>query len=717
MTAWWFAALFATLFIVAGLLARRYRRGCLEAMRLMEDARVELQNKVMAYEQSEEDLLESKRRLTTLLDNAPLAVLIFECGSGQLHYANQNALFEHGARDTAELARGNLYSGEPYSFTALLKTIRQTRDHGSQRLMWRSLHHDGKPIWWQMKFDLLMIEGVNHAMAFGHNITARLQAEQALNQHHARLEEEVRERTAELAAAKNEAEHLSKVKSEFLANMSHEIRTPLNGVLGMAQIGAHKSATDPALHAIFGKIMRSGRHLLGVINDILDFSKLDAGMMVIESDTLKLNHLVEDTVNLLAERAAAKGLSLSWRSHGTPEWIMGDALRISQVLINLLSNAVKFTEHGSVTLELHAHDGRLIFAVRDTGIGMDAQALSRVFNPFEQADSSTTRRFGGTGLGLSISRQLARLMGGDLSVSSEPRVGSTFSFTLPLKEAVGRTSMALAAAAIEPGGSRLTGLRVLVADDVDINREILEGLLDQEGATVVCAADGQQALDLLQEAGVLAFDVVLMDVQMPVMDGLEATRRIHALAPDLPVIALTAHAMPVERARCLDAGMCEHVSKPIEAQLMIEAILRHVSHRSTTTTPASTPAPANRSIAMNTTLPNIDGIDLPGALARCGGNPTLLRKLVGRFADTQADFAARFDQLLQTNRDEARRAAHMLKGTAANLGVMAVSSQAAELEAAMLESAHDAVVHHMLDELQHELVPALSQLRAWAQTA
>jgi CheY-like chemotaxis protein/anti-sigma regulatory factor (Ser/Thr protein kinase) len=485
----------------------------------------------------------------------------------------------------------------------------------------------------------------------------------------------------------------------------------------MAQIGAHKSAADPALHAIFEKITTSGRHLLGVINDILDSSKLDAGMLSVESAALRPQQLAEDAVNLLAERASAKGLQLCWTSHDAPDWVLGDALRISQVLINLLSNAVKFTERGSVTLTLLAQDERLSFAISDTGIGMDAHALARVFNPFEQADSSTTRRFGGTGLGLSISRQLARLMGGDIVVHSAPGQGSTFTFTLPLRAAEGPAT-APAAVSLPAGQHRLAGLRVLVADDVDINREILEGLLDVEGASVVCAADGQQALELVQAAGATPFDVVLMDVQMPVMDGLEATRRLHDIAPDLPVIALTAHALLEERQRCTEAGMREHVSKPFEACQVVEAVLRHVpAHRvlQSAQNAEATPTPASaEAIATAATSDAGDaGFDVAGALSRCGGNPALLRKLVQRFVSQQSGFADQFDTLLRTDHELARRAVHTLRGTAANLGAATLARQAGELEDALRAGQADAT-YQALDVLRLELPRVLARLHEWA---
>jgi CheY-like chemotaxis protein/anti-sigma regulatory factor (Ser/Thr protein kinase) len=263
---------------------------------------------------------------------------------------------------------------------------------------------------------------------------------------------------------------------------------------------------------------------------------------------------------------------------GLPGWLNGDAQRLQQILLNLLTNAIKFTRQGGVQLQIEPEGGHIVFKVTDTGIGMSAEQVARLFQPFEQADSSTTRKFGGTGLGLAISRNLAQLMGGEITVESAPGKGSAFALRLPLIAVEAPLS-----AHVQPSAStekRLAGLKLLAAEDVAVNRLVLEDLLLYEGAQVIFAENGQQALDKLEEAGVDAFDAVLMDVQMPVMDGLEATRRIREIAPLLPVIGLTAHALEEERDKCLEAGMVAHVTKPIDIDLLVAAILGQTGSQS-----------------------------------------------------------------------------------------------------------------------------------------
>ncbi|MGK2941716.1 MAG: PAS domain-containing protein, partial [Immundisolibacter sp.] len=409
-----------------------------------------------------------------------------------------------------------------------------------------------------------------------HDITQRKALELELDQHRHHLEALVHTRTAELEAARDEAQRLTRVKSEFLANMSHEIRTPMNAVLGLARIGARDSAGRDS-HATFARIGTAGGHLLDVINDILDYSKIEAGRLALETEPFALVGAVDHLNSLIRERAEAKGLTLSIElAPDLPQWVAGDALRLRQILVNLLGNAVKFTVAGEVCLKVSRHGGWLNFAVTDTGIGMIPEQIARLFQPFEQADNSTTRRFGGTGLGLAISRSLAEQMGGEITVESAPGVGSSFTLSLPLPEA--EADSARRASRCEPAAlaqRRLAGQRLLAAEDVEVNRLVLNDLLTHEGAQVVFAEDGQQALDRLQEAGVDSFDAVLMDVQMPVMDGYEATAQLHRLAPWLPVIGLTAHVMAEARERCLEAGMVEHVAKPIDVDELVSVILRY----------------------------------------------------------------------------------------------------------------------------------------------
>jgi len=373
-----------------------------------------------------------------------------------------------------------------------------------------------------------------------------------------------------------EAEHLARAKSEFLANMSHEIRTPLNGVLGFAEIGYRNSEEHGKARETFAKIMTSGRLLQAIINDILDLSKIEAGKLHLEAVPVKLVEVLKETTALLKERAQAKGLVLQVKkTNDLPIACLGDPLRMKQILMNLLSNAIKFTEQGSVTLSLALEGGCLKFQVADTGIGMNREQLGRLFCAFEQADSSTTRKYGGTGLGLIITRRMVELMGGDIRVSSAPGEGSVFDVSLPYRAV---DSALLAGETVRPhqSGQRLAGLSILAAEDNEINQSVLADMLVAEGADIVIVDNGMAAVERVRQDGPAFYDLVLMDVQMPQMDGYQATRLILEDAPDLPIVGQTANAFAEDKAQCLAAGMVDHLAKPISADTLVAAILRHV---------------------------------------------------------------------------------------------------------------------------------------------
>lgn len=374
------------------------------------------------------------------------------------------------------------------------------------------------------------------------------------------------------------AESLAKIKSEFLANMSHEIRTPLNGVLGFAQIGYRNAQNSEKARDAFAKIQLSGNRLLGVINDILDFSKIEAGKLRIEQTEVVLSEVVEHALDLLRERARAKRIALLVElAPDLPVTCISDPLRMGQVLLNILSNAVKFTEAGSVTLSLNCRDGMLVFKVEDTGIGMSPEQIGALFNPFHQVDASASRKFGGTGLGLAISKRILELMHGNIRIDSLPGVGTSVEFSLPyVKPEPSVDRQADSQGEVDKVRKPLAGISVLVADDEAINRLVLEEILIEYGAGVVLVSNGLEAVERVIHDGQDAYDVVLMDLQMPEMDGFEATRRIHELLPELPIIAQTAHAFSEERQKCFAAGMVDHIAKPIEPEALGKIILQHV---------------------------------------------------------------------------------------------------------------------------------------------
>lgn len=390
---------------------------------------------------------------------------------------------------------------------------------------------------------------------------------------------QIADRDRQLSIAVEQAEHASRVKSAFLSNMSHEIRTPMNGVLGMAHI-LRRTELTPKQENLVNKIEMSGQHLLALINDILDLSKIDAGKLVLEDEPVRIGSLVENVVSMLSARAQEKHVPLSIELGPLPNQLIGDAVRLQQALLNYTSNAIKFTEKGDVILRVNCvceneHSAVLRFEVKDTGIGISPDVLPTLFSAFEQADVSTTRKYGGTGLGLAITKKLAQLMGGEVGVESTIGVGSIFWFSVRLNKKEGVASHILAPwkNAETVLKAKHAGCHILLAEDDPVNREVTLSILDDVGLVIDVAEDGAEAVKQVSKND---YALVLMDMQMPIMDGIEATRSIRQL-PDknrIPIVAMTANAFLEDKNRCLEAGMDDFIAKPFKPELLFEALLK-----------------------------------------------------------------------------------------------------------------------------------------------
>jgi len=520
------------------------------------------------------------------------------------------------------------------------------------------------------------------------DITDRRRVAEELERHRDRLEELVRERTSQLEEARTRAEAATRAKSAFLANMSHEIRTPMNAILGLVQL-LQRDQPTPAQADRLGRIEAATRHLLAVINDVLDLSKIEAGRLELDDVDFDLAELLESVRSLIADKAGEKHLALTVERGGVPLALRGDPMRLSQALLNLAGNAVKFTDRGFVAIrarcDREAADGVTVrFEVEDSGPGIEPEQRSRLFLAFEQADNSTTRRYGGSGLGLSIARHLARLMGGDAGVESTPGAGSTFWFTVRLGRAHGDARTASSGAQPSPTGAiagGLAGARVLVAEDHVVGREVAGEFLSAMGVVPEFAEDGQQAVRM---AGAARYDLILMDMQMPVLDGLDATRAIRRLPgyASVPIIAMTANAFAEDRQRCLEAGMNDHLSKPVDAQGLEQTMARWLPSR-------------------------MVAVAGPGAVARddpAPSAPAVVRaaraQLMPRFVEVLVvELAALREAFAAGRRAEAARLVHGLNGAAGVVGAHGVQATAAALERALGDARGQEIVEAALAEL------------------
>ena len=429
------------------------------------------------------------------------------------------------------------------------------------------------------------IDGEFYLVGLGTDITERMHTEAELERHRHHLEKLVQVRTTELAAAKEAAEAANLAKSSFLANMSHEIRTPMNGILGMANLLRRGGVTLLQAERL-DTIDRSAQHLLSIINDVLDISKIEAGKLVLEEIPINVSSLLGNVRSIVSEQARVKNLQLVIEDTVLPPNLLGDPTRLQQAVLNYATNAVKFTETGKMTLrtvKLEESDKwvRIRFEVEDTGIGIESEALSRLFSTFEQADNSTTRKYGGTGLGLAITRRLAELMGGDVGVRSTPGVGSTFSFSVRLKKGREEAKAAQTGSNVDAETfirQHYQGSRILIVDDEPVNREVAMTLLEDTGLVIDTAEDGEVAVALAQTT---SYAAILMDMQMPKVNGLDATRQIRELPGyrRTPIIAMTANAFAEDKARCYEAGMNDFLVKPFDPDRLFATLLQWLRHK------------------------------------------------------------------------------------------------------------------------------------------
>jgi two-component system sensor histidine kinase/response regulator len=539
---------------------------------------------------------------------------------------------------------------------------------------------------------------ITHALAIGEDITERKRMLAELDEHRHRLQDMVDQRTqqlravnAELVLSRDRAEAANRAKSAFLANMSHEIRTPMNAIIGLTHL-LQRSPVDDTQRNRLDRIGDAASHLLQIINDILDLSKIESGKLELEQIDFSLADLLQRALALVADSARHKGLALRCQAQGAPELLRGDPTRVSQALVNLLSNAVKFTEQGSVDVQVDLQqqdaDGLLLrFAVADTGIGIAPEVADQLFSAFVQADASTTRRFGGTGLGLAITQRLAAMMGGSVGVDSRPGQGSTFWFSVRLQPGHAVAGgWAPDSHAEDELRRRCSGARVLLVEDNPVNQEVARELMQAVGLQVQVADNGQQALDAVARS---RFDLVLMDVQMPVMDGLQATRRLRSQdgLAGLPILAMTAHAFGEDRQACLDAGMNDHVVKPIDLRQLYTALLRWLPQGSGARTgpaAAPAPAPAPAPTAADQAEPLlIEGLDTRVALKNLRGRRDTYRRVLQQFVDHYAALRPQLSRL--PDADDAgwvRQAAHGLKGSASAIGALVLLRRAEQLEVA-----------------------------------